>query len=378
MFPRISATCGRRHAALVAALALTVAACTAESEEYAPSAASVSVVPARSGTLIDKVVVTGAIEARDPVSIAPELTGLAITELLVDEGDRVEKGHVLARLSRNALLARLAQTDARIAEAQARVVQAEAQQRQADARHERAGRLRPSGTVSAQFAEEAEANAHVARARFHEAQQALVAAQADKRAQEVDLDRTDVRAPMAGVISRRYARLGAVGEVGPLFELTGNGDLELTGTVAQARLAQIRPQQPVLVTLPDGRRIVGRVRNVASAVETTSRLGIVRVTLAHSDDIPVGTAAVGTIETAQVTGVLVPQTSLLFERDGTFVFTVKNGAARRRQVSLGPIANGQALVVSGLRSGDGVVAAAGAFLREGDPVRAVRDRGEAL
>ncbi|WP_319517727.1 efflux RND transporter periplasmic adaptor subunit [uncultured Martelella sp.] len=255
--------------------------------------------------------------------------------------------------------------------AEARLTQAEMDQRQADRALERANQLRPGGAISVQRIEEADTAAQVAKGRVLEARQVLAGARAGKRAQEIKLAHTRIEAPMAGIVSRRPARLGALSDGAPLFQLVGKGELELVGTVAQSAMAQIEAGQAVLVTLTDGRKFNGRVRQVAPAIDTSSQLGTVRIALPDAAGIPVGAAAVGAIETRQNSGLTIPQTSLLFENGGVFVFTVADGEARRRPIVLGPVAGGRARVLSGLGAGEAVVALAGAFLRDGDPVTAV-------
>ena len=110
-----------------------------------PKPPSVSVATAAAGTLAETILLTGTLVARDEVMVGAEIDGLAITELLAEEGDKVTRGQVLARLSRDMLDAQFAQNAASIsralaaiAQAKNQIAEAEATARQADAAFARA------------------------------------------------------------------------------------------------------------------------------------------------------------------------------------------------------------------------------------------------
>ncbi len=87
-------------------------------------APAVTVTRAVEREVIERAIVTGTLVPREEILVAPEIEGLRITEVLVEEGDVVEKGEVLARLSRDLLEAQLAQNQAAIARAEAAISQA--------------------------------------------------------------------------------------------------------------------------------------------------------------------------------------------------------------------------------------------------------------
>jgi HlyD family secretion protein len=144
-------------AAAVAAFGLAASAALAE--EAAPAAPSlapaVTVVRAAERELVERAIVTGTLVPREEVLVAPEVEGLRITEVLVEEGAVVKQGQVLARLSRDILDATLAQNtaalaraEAAIAQAQSQIVQAEAAQTEAAQALERARALMRSGNTT--------------------------------------------------------------------------------------------------------------------------------------------------------------------------------------------------------------------------------------
>src|SRR4051812_16982863 len=116
--------------ALVGGVALLAVPSTYSAVQTVPSVPrppSVSVMQAGTGTLVDTILVTGTLVARDEVLVSSEIEGLTIVELLADEGDRVLRGQVLARLSSAALEAQLAQTSASTDRAVATIAQVKSQ-----------------------------------------------------------------------------------------------------------------------------------------------------------------------------------------------------------------------------------------------------------
>ncbi len=354
---------------------------------------TVTVVPAERGAITETVVVTGTLVPREEVMVSPQLDGLAVTEILAEEGDLVQAGQVLARLSRDVLDASLAQNTAQIAHAQAAAAQAqsglaeaEANRAEADAALARARNLVGSGTTSRETFDQREAAAGTAAARIAAAEAAQRLAQADLMLAEaqrqellVRVARTEIRAPVAGRVSRRTARLGAVvGSAGePLFRLIENDDVELDGDVPEAELARLRPGQPAVLHVTGHEAdLAGRVRLVAPEVSRTTRLGRVRVALdggagGGGPGLPIGGFARATVETARHEGVLVPLSAVLFGPDGPRVQVVANGVVETRPVRLGLRDEARTEVVKGLRVGEAVVAVSGSFVRGGDRVVSV-------
>jgi HlyD family secretion protein len=110
-------------------------------------APSVTVVRAQRREISEEVHVSGTLVPREEILVGPEIDGLAVTEILVEEGDRVEKGQVLARLSRSAIEAEAAQSEAAVAQASAQIAEAEANVIELGQALERAQTLVKSKTV---------------------------------------------------------------------------------------------------------------------------------------------------------------------------------------------------------------------------------------
>jgi RND family efflux transporter MFP subunit len=366
-----------------------VAAAQAQAQAPAvPRAPSVTVATAETGTLAETVVLTGTLVARNEVMVAPEVEGLRIVEILAEEGDRVARGQVLARLTRDTVEAQLAQSqasvaraDAAIAQARSQIVEAQATRTQAESQLSRARQLRSGGNTSAQALEDREAEARVAAARLAAAEQALRLAQADKTLAEAQLRetslrlaRTEIKAPVDGVVSRRTARVGALASMGgdPLFRLIQDGAIELRADVPETALARLREGQRAEV-VPAGavRPVQGAVRLVSPEIDPTSRLGRVRVALQGEEGLALGAFGRATVEIERREGVLVPLSSVLYGPEGARVQAVKDGVVETRPVTVGLRAEGKAEIRDGLAAGEQVVAVSGTFVRDGDRVTPV-------
>lgn len=357
----------------------------AAAPEASPPA--VTVAQATEGTLAATVLVTGTLVPREEILVSQQIDGLAITSIAVEEGDRVAAGQVLATLSHDALDASLAQNaaqqtraEAAIAQGQNAIVEAQASRVQADAAFARAKDLVTSGITSRESYDTREQAARIGQARLNASVNALRAAEADAalaRAQrqelQVKLDRTTLRAPAAGVVSRRTARLGAVvGMAGePLFRLIADGAVELEAAVPEMRLAQLHAGQPATITAAAG-PMAAHVRLVAPEVSATTRLGRVRIA-PDTDGMPgaIGSFARAVVEVARQTGIVVPLSAVLFDPDGTHVQVVRNGVIETRTVTVALRNAGRALLGSGVQAGEAVVAVSGTFVRDGDRVTAV-------
>ncbi len=352
-----------------------------------PRPPAVTVVRAQTGPIAESAVLTGTLVPREDVVVSPQIEGLAITEILVEEGDTVTRGQVLARLSREVLEATLAQNTAQLLKAEAAIAQgrnliaeAQANRQQADLALTRTRELVQGGNASREVLEQRQAAAQMTQARSESSSNALRAAEADRaltlaQRQElaVRLGRTELRAPVAGLVSRRVARLGAVvaGAGDPLFRIIEGGAVELEADVPETLLARLRTGQPARIDSAAGPR-TGTVRLVSPEVSRTTRLGRVRVAIEGDTPLVIGGFARATVETARRDGVLTPLSAVLFQPDGAVVQVVRDGVVETRRVQVGLRNGQQAEIRDGLQADEDVVAVSGTFVRGGDRVTAVR------
>jgi HlyD family secretion protein len=350
-------------------------------------AAAVTVARVAPADFVESVLATGSLVAREEILVGPEVEGLRITEVLDDEGTRVKKGDVLARLVADTLDAQLAQNDAALARATAGIAQARSAIVQAEARlvesrnaFERAKPLRTAGHMAESAFDQREQAARTAQAQLVAAEDGLKAAEAEKaqvEAQRRELawrrGRTEVVAPADGIISRRMARIGgyAAGAAEPMFRIVANGEVELDAEVTETRMAALKIGQPARVEITGLGEIAGTVRLVSPEVDKATRLGRVRIFLGDNPALRVGAFARGSIETASGRGLAVPASAILYGPEGASVQVVRANRVETRKVKTGLVAGALTEVREGLSEGDVVVARSGTFLRDGDAVRPV-------
>lgn len=348
-------------------------------------AAAVTVARVAPADFTATVLATGSLVAREEILVGPEVEGLRVTEVLADEGMRVKKGEVLARLVADTLDAQLAQNDAgqarataAIAQARSTIVQAEARLEEARNAFERAKPLKAAGHMADSAYDQRQQAARTAEAQLVAARDGLKVAEAEKaqiEAQRRELDwrrsRTEVVAPADGIVSRRMARVGgyAAGAAEPMFRIVANGEVELDAEVAETRMAAIAIGQPARVEVAGVGEIAGTVRLVSPEVDKATRLGRVRIYLGDNPALRVGSFARGAIETATSRGLAVPASAILYGPEGPSVQVVRNHRVETRKVKTGLAAGALAEVREGLAEGDLVVARSGTFLRDGDAVR---------
>lgn len=377
---------------VIAAMALASGVAQAAETSVVPDAAAlapaVTVVPALRRELVEEAIVTGTLVARDEILVAPEIEGFRITELLVEEGARVEKGQVLARLSREMIetqeasnVAAIAKAEAAIVQARSMIVQSEAAQVEADLALERARSLVKTGNATAVTLEQRVSTSQSAQGKLASARGGLQASQADlasakAQANEIALKRarTEIRAPEAGIVSRRTARVGATatptGE--PLFRLIARGEIELEGEVPETAMPRLKLGDPVRLDVDETRTLGGRVRRIDPEIDRSTRLGKVRISLDPDPALRIGAFARGRVEVTRREGIAVPLSAVLYRADGVAsVYVAAGGKVEARRIVPGLSAGGMIEILSGVTADEAVVARASSFLRDGDRVRAV-------
>jgi RND family efflux transporter MFP subunit len=312
---------------------------------------AVTVIPATKREFVDRLFVSGTLVAREEAQVAARMDGLAIVEVDAEDGDRVRQGQVLARLDRTQLDALVAENDAAtkradaaIDQAQSMIAQSEAQRQFASDDYDRARKL-GQGVMAVSTIEQRQTAMKTAEAQLAAAQNALGLAEADRKSRDAErqellvrIDRTEVKAPVAGIVSRRSAKLGAdassAGE--PLFRIIEDGAVDLEADVPEQSLARLAVGMPAELKLPgvEG-AVAGRVRLVNQEVDKASRTGKVRIALEDVSHAHIGAFASGQVELVRRDGVGAPATA--FERDGESarLYVVRDGKVEERQVKPG-------------------------------------------
>lgn len=349
---------------------------------------AIVVTEAKTRDLVDRVVATGTIRPVDEIYVQPQVDGLAVDRLNVDIGDKVEAGAVLAELSKDSLLLQKSQLEANRAKAEAGVAQNKAQVIEAQAnlddairQRDRAARLGKSGSGSVSQVEQTAAAADVAQARLQASKQAVTVGEADIKvvdAQIEDIDlklaRTGVKTPVAGIISAKNARVGAIasGSGNPLFTVIKDGAIELVADLSETDIQKIKVGQKASLTVAGGRqKIEGTVRIVSPTVDPTTRLGSVHIVLPADSPARAGMYASADVIVASTNSLALPLSAVTSGRDGSTTRKVENGVVKQVKIETGIQDGGFVEITSGLAAGEMVVEKAGAFVRDGDKINPV-------
>ena len=346
--------------AAMAAVAFNVRAADDNKKPAAPKAAlTVNVIQPQAASMAMKISANGNIAAWQEASVGTEANGLRLAEVLVNVGDVVKRGQVLATFAPDTVQADLAQTRAAVAEA-------EATQAEAAANAQRARELQTTGALSAQQIAQYLTAERTAQARL-ESQRALA------KMQQLRLQQTKVLAPDSGVISARAATVGAVLPAGQeLFRLIRKGRLEWRAEVSSAELAALKPGMAVSVAPAGGAAVKGTVRMLAPTVDAQTRNALVFVDLPEPGAARAGMFARGDFEVGSGQALTLPQSAVQLRDGFSYVLRVgPDSKVTQVKVAVGRRSGERIEIRSGLDASARVVASGGGFLTDGDTVRVV-------
>ncbi|MEB2847193.1 efflux RND transporter periplasmic adaptor subunit [Rhizobiales bacterium RZME27] len=388
----ISGSCVSKARAVIGALALCfLLTSISRAEEPMP----VSVIVAQKAALTETIPVVGSLAAREEVQVHPLLQGKALDHILVDVGQVVGQGQPLAMLDKTDALMQLDKNSVSIRRAKA-AVEVEASRlevagvSEAQARKvlERSQALQPKGAVSQQILDEHE-NAHArALAELGLARQSLALAEADaalvereRREIELTIERSTVRAPKAGLVLRRAARLGAIANdtSGPLFVIASDAEIEFVAQVTETSFARLGEGMKASVSLTghDG-AIDGVVRLNAAELDPLTRSGEVRIALEETTGLKAGAFARASISISSRQNILLPGSAVKTVSGASNVLVVTDGTARLRSVTVGARQDGFVEITDGLKGGEMIVLKSGSFINDDDKVRPVPAASERL
>jgi HlyD family secretion protein len=183
----------------------------------------------------------------------------------------------------------------------------------------------------------------------------------------------DVQAQVAGLVTRRFAIVGALASARaePLFMIVTQGELELAAEIPAKRFSSVSVGQAVTIRIIGVPEISGRIRFASASIDPTTQLGQIRISLGDNAQLRMGTFARAIVEVLQRCGVGIPFSAVLYGTDGAIVQVVRDGRIETHRVALGLRAEGTIEAREGINEGDMVVARAGSFVREGDRVRPI-------
>lgn len=365
MTPRIEDTMRRSKRALLAALVLIAGTgCgSGEGESVAKAPPPAVIGPENISVAVDTVLtagptLSGTLEPELAATVRAEVGG-SVTELLVDDGQAVKRGQVLARIDDSAL------RDAYVS-ARAALRSAEATERLALRNAERAERLNAAGAVADREVEDARMSATSAEWQVADARALLTNA-------EKQVGKTVLRAPFNGIVSQVTVSRGDVVQSGAsLLSVLGPATLRLEASVPAEEIAEVRPGTPVRFTVSgfEDRSFGGKIERVSPAVDPATRQVRVIVTLDNAErSLVAGLFAEGRVATESRPAVVVPRAAIDSRGIRPLVVRLQGGRVERVEVETGlqDRVNERVEVRRGLVAGDTVLLGGAAGLPPGTP-----------
>ncbi|MFC3171677.1 efflux RND transporter periplasmic adaptor subunit [Acinetobacter vivianii] len=293
----------------------------------------------------------GVISAWQEASISARISGYQLVDVLVNVGDSVKKGQVLARFDRTLLLAEQAELQAKADQAK------ENQQRMLS--------LRDSHAISKQEVSDAITQSKVANALLEKNQ--------------LQLRYTNVVAPDDGIISVRAATLGSTVPIGQeLFKMIRQNRLEWRGELTAAQRSQVKIGQAIILQLSNGTTAMAVVRQISPSFDNESRLAIIYADIQPNNQMHAGMYVTGSIKLGNSLALTVPAKSVIIRDGYDYVLVLSEDNISKvslRKVTVGR-RQGQAVeIIDGLNGNEHIVVDGAGFLSDGDVVRVAQRSG---
>jgi HlyD family secretion protein len=312
----------------------------------------------------------GTVQSKVPVTLSAKITGI-LEDLYADQGDRVKKGQLLARLDSAELRARemaaqaaknRAQRD--LARAQADMIKAQANLVLAQSNYQRDLEVFRPGYISKAAFDTTKAQLKVAesevtasRATVTAQESAVKQAESETHAAAAIHKYTHIVAPMDGLITVRKSEIGDTITPGTaIFQMVDLDQIWLATWIDESQIAQLREGQPATIKLRSGRVFKGEVVRLNKEADTVTRELEVDVKF---DKLPhplaIGEEGEVDIDTGRQTAPAVPLSAIIERQGVKGVFVVAKGVARFRPVSLGLQDGQRAAVLQGIKEGEMVI-----------------------
>ncbi|MGH9831717.1 MAG: efflux RND transporter periplasmic adaptor subunit [Blastocatellia bacterium] len=345
----------------------------------------------------------GSLFAFDEVTVSSEAEG-RVEQVMVDVGDRVAKGQVLARVSPVELELTVEQQRAALRQARARlglgendgelkdarqaaeVKKAAADLLDAEQKYQRARSLLETGVIPRQQFDEAEARYKSAKATYDLAVQQVENLRASMQQTQATLNLankrlrdTQIRAPFAGHVKTREVTVGQYLKVQtPVMTIVNIDPLRVRLSVPEKMAPWVRVGRDVKLSLEafPGREFVGRISRINPAVDEKTRTFEIEALVAnHSGDLKPGSFVKATIQSDKVDSILtIPYNAAAYLFGAYKVFVIEGKTIKEREVKLGDRIGERVEIIEGLQTGDKIaIAEGGQQLKDGMEVEIVSD-----
>jgi membrane fusion protein (multidrug efflux system) len=289
---------------------------------------------------------TASLEAPDEAQVVSKASGIVLA-LFTEEGQRVHKGQLLARLDND--------------HQRLQVAQAAASVRKLESNYERSQKMVAAKLVSTEANDQIRYDLENARATLNIAQ--------------LELSYTNITAPISGVVAQRMVKQGNLVQLNaPLFRIVDDSKLEAVLSVPERELATMKAglQVSLQVDAVSGKQFTGTIDRISPVVDASS--GTFRVVCAFHGDGGLKSGMfgrIGIVYDSRTDALTIPRVALLEDEGEPAVYVVRDGKAVRVSLKLGYIDGELAEVRTGLKDGDEVVTAGKVAIRDGAKVEVI-------
>ena len=327
---------------------------------------------------------SGYVVAQRKAAVASKATGRLET-LSVEEGNRVKKGQIIARLENADIQASINQTQANVNTAKANLGQIEAEIKDAQLKFDRSKRLIQSKAIAQSEHDTIEAKMQQLQAGRAAALSQIKAAEAGLNATQVALEYTLIRAPFDGVVLTKNADVGEV--VAPfgssinakaaVVTMADMGSLIVETDVSEINLAKVKKGQPCEIQLDalPGHRFPGLVHMIVPTADRSKATVLTKVKFLERDEriLPEMSAKVAFLSrpvTREEQPKLAVPGSAIVDRNGkTFIYRLEGKIVRLVEVRKGPALLDFIEVTQGLKAGERIVLKPQRGLRDGAKIK---------
>jgi len=340
---------------------------TSEVDSVEQAVLSVETVTPSQDSIGNNLRADGTISPKDTANVSAKVNGVAIEQVLVEEGQQVKAGQVLAVFDSDAAEQQILQAEAEVAEAEATLANASAD----------AARVLPLIDIDAISRQEADRY----RTSELQARAALQASKARLSNQKLNLNNSQVFAPVSGIISKKMAEVGMVSAGEPLFTIIKNGVLEWQADIDPKLIGEVTVGTPVRVSLPNNQSVMGQVSRIAPTADNNRQITIY-ASLNKDPAARSGMYQTGEFLLGSASAQTIPNAAIVSNDGYDYVMLVTNiktqdgktlGRIQQQRVTLGERLGDKVAVTEPLPADSRLVKQGGSFLNDGDLVRVVDD-----
>lgn len=307
----------------------------------------------------------GTIQPKEIANVSAKVSGVAIERILVEEGQSVKAGQVLAIFDTDAMKQQVLQAEADVSEAEATLANAKTD----------AARVLPLLEIDAISRQEADRY----RTQQVQAEAMLQSARARLNAQRLSVNNAQVVAPVSGIISEKIAEVGMVAGGDPLFTIIKDGKLEWHADIDPKQVGEVKVGTAVKVSLPNNQSVMGEVRKIAPTADNNRKITIF-ATLAQSNSARAGMYQKGEFLLGNDQLQTVPNSAIVSNDGYDYVMLItdikeidgkKLGKIVQEKVTVGEHLGDKVSLTTPIDTKSQIVKQGGSFLNDGDIVRLV-------